>query len=116
MVVFAARKVGQVVSNVGGNGVGQILAAMAAALLLRLFSGPGPALVPQNDEPDGEGENDDVAGDEAPVTGKVSPVTIRWRNITCSLSDKSSKSVSSLFNFFFSFDCYCCLVDEKMEC
>ncbi|GLU04659.1 hypothetical protein SLE2022_217970 [Rubroshorea leprosula] len=95
MVVFAARKVGQVVSNVGGNGVGQILAAVAAALLFRLFSGPGPALVPEN-EPDGEGENDDVAGDEAPVTGKVSPVTIRWRNITCSLSDKSSKSVRFL--------------------
>ncbi|GLT35031.1 hypothetical protein SLA2020_095160 [Shorea laevis] len=95
MVVFAARKVGQVVSNVGGNGVGQILAAMAAALLFRLFSGPGPALVPEN-EPDGEGENGDDAGDEAPVTGKVSPVTIRWRNITCSLSDKSSKSVRFL--------------------
>ncbi|GKU90212.1 hypothetical protein SLEP1_g4233 [Rubroshorea leprosula] len=95
MVVFAARKVGQVVSNVGGNGVGQILAAIAAALLFRLFSGPGPALVPEN-EPDGESENDDVAGDEAPVTGKVSPVTIRWSNITCSLSDKSSKSVRFL--------------------
>lgn len=80
--------------GIGGKagGVGQILTAIAAALLLRLFSGPGPALLPEN-EADDEGEGEGDSGD-APVAGKVTPVTIRWTNITCSLSDKSSKSVS----------------------
>ena len=88
-MVFGAKKVGYVVSSIGGNGVGQLL---AAALLLRLFSGPGPALSPENDT--GE-ENDDVTGDDVPPpAGKVFPVTITWRNITCSLSNKHSKSVS----------------------
>lgn len=60
--------------------------------MLRLFSSPGPALLPENEaEDDREGDSGD-----APVPGKVSPVTIRWTNITCSLSDKSSKSVRFL--------------------
>lgn len=80
----------------GKGGVGQILTAIAAALLLRLFSSPGPALLPENEaEDDREGDSGD-----APVPGKVSPVTIRWTNITCSLSDKSSKSVSSLLRIY----------------
>lgn len=70
-----------------GGGVGQLLAAVAAALLLRLFSGPGPELLPDDDD------NEEEKG-HAPVKGKVAPVTIRWTNINCSLSDKSSKSVS----------------------
>ncbi|KAF5442329.1 hypothetical protein F2P56_034999 [Juglans regia] len=101
MVVFGGKKVGQVVTGLGGNGVGRVLVAVAAALLLRLFSGPGPALLPDtepedredNEEFDGDGDGD--AG-EAPVPGKVLPVTIRWRNITCSLSDKSSTLVRFL--------------------
>ena len=93
-MVFGAKKVGHVVSSFGGNGVGQILAAMAAALLLRLFSGPGPALLPENENGE-ENDDDSVTGDDAPPSsGKVFPVTITWRNITCSLSDKHSKSVS----------------------
>lgn len=72
----------------GGGGVGQLLAAVAAALLLRLFSAPGPEILPENVADDEEGDR------EAPVKGKVSPVTIKWTNINCSLSDKSSKSVS----------------------
>lgn len=92
--------VGQVVSF-GGNGVGQILAAAAVALLIRLFSGPGPAILPEEED----GQNDVAGHDEsaeAPVEGKVVPVTIRWRNITCSLSDKSSKSVSWILFYFLS--------------
>ncbi|XVF02814.1 hypothetical protein REPUB_Repub04eG0206600 [Reevesia pubescens] len=95
-MAFGAKKVGHMVSSIGGNGVGQMLAAMAAALLLRLFSGPGPAILPENET--GE-ENDDVSdnGDDAPPSvGKVFPVTITWRNINCSLSDKHSKSVRFL--------------------
>nr|GEW17231.1 ABC transporter G family member 7 [Tanacetum cinerariifolium] len=72
-----------------GGGVGQILAAVAAALLLRLFSGPGPAYLPETEENDSE-EVDSVS-DKV-----VYPVTIRWTNVTCSLTDKASKSVRFL--------------------
>lgn len=79
----------------GKGGVAQILTAVAAALLLRLFSAPGPALLPEDENvDDGEGDSGD-----APVPGKVSPVTILWKNITCSLSDKSTKSVSLFQNY-----------------
>ncbi|KAL3830815.1 hypothetical protein ACJIZ3_019617 [Penstemon smallii] len=72
------------------GGLGQLLAAVSAALLLRLFSAPGPALLPEP-EPEDEETNGDVS-----VKGKVSPVTIKWTNINCSLSDKSSNSVRFL--------------------
>ncbi|XP_051149198.1 ABC transporter G family member 7 [Andrographis paniculata] len=71
-----------------GGGLGQLLAAVAATLLLRLFSSPGPELLP-------EGEDEDEKG-SAPVKGKVAPVTIKWKGINCSISDKSSKSVRFL--------------------
>ncbi|XP_057486523.1 ABC transporter G family member 7-like isoform X2 [Actinidia eriantha] len=91
MVVLGGGKgVGQMLGLGRKGGVGQILAAVAAALLLRLFSSPGPALLPDDD---GDGESDDV---EAQDTGKSPPVTLRWSNITCSLSDKSSKAVRFL--------------------
>ncbi|KAG2700779.1 hypothetical protein I3760_06G013200 [Carya illinoinensis] len=99
MVVFGGKKVGQVVTGLGGNGIGQVLIAVAAAFLLRLFSGPGPALLPDT-EPEDREDNEEFDGDgdagEAPVPGKVLPVTIRWRSITCSLSDKSSTLVRFL--------------------
>ncbi|KAM3741357.1 hypothetical protein ACB098_08G170800 [Castanea mollissima] len=98
MVVFGGNKVGQVVAGIGGNGLGQILAAVATALLFRLFSGPGPALPPEADQEDRN--EDDFAGDsesgDSTADGKVFPVTIRWRNITCSFPDKSSKLVRFL--------------------
>ncbi|KAG9139257.1 hypothetical protein Leryth_011265 [Lithospermum erythrorhizon] len=77
-----------------GGGVGQLLAAVAATLLLRLFSGPGPELLSENEVD----ENDEINGDEDidMVTGKVSPVIIKWTNINCSLSDKSSNIVRFL--------------------
>ncbi|XP_031260882.1 ABC transporter G family member 7 isoform X1 [Pistacia vera] len=101
MVRFGGQKVGQVVAGIGGNSVGQLLAAVAVTLLLRVFSGPGPALLPDNESVvSDDDEQNDVAEDsdsgEAQADGEVVPVTIRWRNITCSLSDKSSKSVRFL--------------------
>lgn len=88
------------VVGIGGNGVGQVLVAVAAAFLVRFISGPEPALPPEHEIEleDGEKEDGDVQVDEeeAPASGKVTPVTIRWRNISCSLSDKSAKSVSFL--------------------
>lgn len=99
-MAFGGKRVGQAVAGLGGNGVGQVLVAVAAALLVRLFSGPGPALFPEV-EPDDHDDKEDFSGDddagESPFAGKFFPVTIRWRNITCSLSDKSSKSVTSFF-------------------
>ena len=95
-MAFGAKKVGHVVSSIGGNGVGQMLAAMAAALLFRLFSGPGPALPPEDETVEEDDDASSVNGNDAPPSaGKVFPVTITWRNITCSLSDKRSKSVSN---------------------
>ncbi|KAJ9163274.1 hypothetical protein P3X46_022959 [Hevea brasiliensis] len=97
MVCLGGKMVGQVV-KFGGNGFGQVLAAAAVAILVRLFSGPGPALLPEDEFADDEKNGvpgDDKAG-EASVNGKVVPVTIRWNNITCSFSDKSSKQVRFL--------------------
>lgn len=104
MAGLGAKKVGQIASF-GGKGVGQLLAAAAVALLIRLFSGPGPALPPEDDEPGrpggGGGDGGEPPGGEAPADGGVvRPVTIRWRSITCSLSDKSSGSVSRMFRQF----------------
>lgn len=111
MAQFGGKKVGQMVLGFGGSGLGQALAAVAAVLLLRLFSGPGPALLPDTEltdhDHDGDGDGDDVIEDkgETPVGGNVIPVTIRWRNITCSLADKSSKSVSLSFLATYLFGC-----------
>ncbi|KAA8529081.1 hypothetical protein F0562_033431 [Nyssa sinensis] len=98
-MVFAGGKgVGQMV-GFGGKGVGRILAAVATAVLLRLFSAPGLPRLPENEaEDDTDGAEGEFDGGEARVAGKVFPVTIRWSNITCSLSDKSSKSVRFLLN------------------
>lgn len=96
MVVFGGKKVGQVVAGLGGNGLGQVLAAVAAALLIRLFSGPGPAIMTENDPEDHHDSAGDSDSGDSTVIGKVFPVTIRWRNINCSLSDKASKSVRFL--------------------
>ncbi|XP_024021590.1 ABC transporter G family member 7 [Morus notabilis] len=90
MAGFGGNGVGQVVAGLGSSGLGKALAAVAAALLLRLFSGPGPALPPETDYDDEAEDRNDAVPDDS---GKVIPVTIRWRNITCSLSDKRSKSV-----------------------
>ncbi|GMH26240.1 hypothetical protein Nepgr_028083 [Nepenthes gracilis] len=97
MVAIGGKRLDQIVGGLGRNGAGQILVAVAAALLVRLFSAPGPALPPENETDDYKnnlGENFD--GDEPVFDGKVFPVTIRWSNITCSLSDKSSKTVRFL--------------------
>lgn len=73
-----------------------MLVAVAAALLLRLFSAPGPALLPEYEVE--EEERDGDAGDDGPVIGKVPPVTIKWANVTCSISDKASNSVRFVLN------------------
>ncbi|XP_052730809.1 ABC transporter G family member 7 isoform X2 [Vigna angularis] len=94
MVGFGGKKVRQMVVGFGGSGFGQVAIAVAVSFLVRVFSAPGPALSPDNDPDDTQENGSDDA--EAPPAGKVTPVTIRWRNINCCLSDKSSKSVRFL--------------------
>ncbi|GAB4828808.1 ABC transporter G member 7 [Ancistrocladus abbreviatus] len=97
MVAIGVKRLNQIVGGLGRNGVGQILAGVAVALLVRLFSGPGPSLPTVNETDDEKnGGGYDFDDDESPGDGKVFPVTIRWSNITCSLSHKSSKSVRFL--------------------
>ncbi|ONI31623.1 hypothetical protein PRUPE_1G322600 [Prunus persica] len=95
MVQLGGKKVVQMVLGFGGSGVGQALAAVAAALLLRLLSGPGPALSPETEAGDDDNDATDDKG-ETPISWKLVPVTIQWRNINCSLSDKSSTSIRFL--------------------
>ncbi|KAK4762792.1 hypothetical protein SAY86_008560 [Trapa natans] len=92
-------KVGHQIVRFGGNGVGQILAAAAVALLFRLFSGPGPALFPDDEEEELlPVENGGLfeADEGTPALGKVYPVAIRWAGISCSVMDKSNKSARFL--------------------
>lgn len=114
MVGIGGKKVGEIVGKIGGNGVGQVLVAVAAALFVRLFSGPGPVLFPESDFDDENSEFDDSG--ESPVDRKVFPVTIRWSNITCSLSDKKSKSVSSLILIVLQNICILCCLNLSLFC
>lgn len=96
---IGGKKVGEMVGRIGSNGVGQILVAIAAALFVRLVSGPGPAMLPEDefdDDNNGHEENTHDDDEESPADRKLIPVTIRWSSITCSLSDKKSKSVRFL--------------------
>lgn len=86
--------------------MGQALAAIAAVLLLRLFSGPSMLLENEdgdvadpivNDDGDVADPIVDDDGDEGIEQGRVYPAAIRWRNFTCSLSDKSSNTVKFRF-------------------
>ncbi|CAD6239367.1 unnamed protein product [Miscanthus lutarioriparius] len=61
------------------RGLGQLLAALAAAFFVRAIAGPGPALLPP-------AEDDAEAGEGG--GGGVPPVTIRWARITCALKNK----------------------------
>lgn len=89
------NKVGEFVGKFAGNGVGKIIVAVAAAFFVRLFSGPGPALLPEETDINEDNYED---SDESPLDGNVFPVTIRWSNITCSLSDNKAKSIRFLLN------------------
>ncbi|KAF3328958.1 ABC transporter G family member 7 [Carex littledalei] len=74
------------------KGLGQLLAAVAAALFVRIITGVGPALAPPEEVTEDAGDEESTAGDG----GGVPPVTIRWNRITCSLSDKHGTTVRFL--------------------
>ena len=71
------------------RGLGQLLAALAAALFVRAIAGPGPALLPPAEDTEDD-ETDAAAGGG----GGVRPVTIRWASITCALKNKRGEVVS----------------------
>jgi hypothetical protein len=75
------------------RGLGQLLAALAAAFFVRAIRGPGPALLPPADDTEDD-ETDTEAGEGG--GGGVPPVTIRWARITCALKNKRGEVVSSL--------------------
>jgi hypothetical protein len=72
------------------RGLGQLLAALAAALFVRAIAGPGPALLPPAEDTEGD-ETDAEVGEGG---GGVPPVTIRWARITCALKNKRGEVVS----------------------
>ncbi|KAJ1415922.1 P-loop containing nucleoside triphosphate hydrolase [Sesbania bispinosa] len=74
MVAFGGKKVGQMVVGFGGSGLGQVVIAVTVSFLVRIFSAPGPALLPENDDV----PNNDSHNGETSPSGKVTPVTIRW--------------------------------------
>jgi hypothetical protein len=66
------------------KGLGQLLAALAAALFIRTIAGPGPAFLPH-----AEGMEDQDTDEEAGRGGGgVHTLTIRWARITCALKNK----------------------------
>ncbi|RLM91491.1 ABC transporter G family member 7 [Panicum miliaceum] len=67
------------------RGLGQLLAALAAALFVRATAGPGPALLPPAEDTEDD-ETDAEAGGEG--GGGVQPVAISWARITCALKNK----------------------------
>ena len=73
------------------RGLGQLLAALAAAFFVRAIAGPGPALLPPADDTEDD-ETDAEAGEGG--GGGVPPVTIRWASITCALKNKRGEVVS----------------------
>ena len=70
------------------RGLGQLLAALAAALFVRAIAGPGPALLPPAEDDETDAEAGGGGG------GGVQPVTIRWARITCALKNKRGEVVS----------------------
>ncbi|KOM31407.1 hypothetical protein LR48_Vigan01g096200 [Vigna angularis] len=92
MVGFGGKKMRQMVVGFAGSGFDKVAIALTVSFLIHVFSAPSPALSLDNDHDDTQENGSNDA--EAPPAGKVTPVTIRWRNINCCLSDKSSKNVS----------------------
>ncbi|GJN05977.1 hypothetical protein PR202_ga23658 [Eleusine coracana subsp. coracana] len=64
--------------------LGQLLAALAAALFVRTIAGPGPALLPPAEDTEDQDADEEAGGGG----GGVPPVTIRWARITCALKNK----------------------------
>lgn len=72
--------------------IAKILATLVAALAIRIFALPGPVIVGRTQSQDEDRKEEDQENNEdKEILGKIVPVTLQWRNITCTLSDKSRK-------------------------
>lgn len=72
--------------------IAKILATLVAALAIRIFALPGPVIVGRTQSEDEDRKEEDQENNEdKEIHGKIVPVTLQWRNITCTLSDKSRK-------------------------
>lgn len=72
--------------------IAKILATLVAALAIRIFALPGPVIPGQTQSQDDDRKEEDQENNEdEEVHGNIVPVTLQWRNITCTLSDKSRK-------------------------
>nr|ATB19620.1 putative ABCG7 [Juniperus phoenicea] len=77
-----------------GN-IATILATLVAALAIRIFALPGQAIVGNNQKGTNENEEDTYSNEEE-LQGGIVPVSLQWRNITCTLSDKAGKTMRFL--------------------
>lgn len=72
--------------------IAKILATLVAALAIRIFALPGPVILGRTQSQDDDRKEEDQENNEdEEVHGNIVPVTLQWRNITCTLSDKSRK-------------------------
>lgn len=72
--------------------IAKILATLVAALAIRIFALPGPVIPGRTQSQDDDRKEEDQENNEdEEVHGNIVPVTLQWRNITCTLSDKSRK-------------------------
>lgn len=77
-----------------GN-IAKILATLVAALAIRIFALPGSAIVGNNQKGTNENEEDTNSSEEE-LQGGIVPVSLQWRNITCTLSDRAGKTMRFL--------------------
>nr|ATB19617.1 putative ABCG7 [Juniperus indica] len=75
--------------------IAKILATLVAALAIRIFALPGPAIVGNNQKGTNENEEDTNSSEEE-LQGGIVPVSLQWRNITCTLSDRAGKTMRFL--------------------
>nr|ATB19621.1 putative ABCG7 [Juniperus procera] len=75
--------------------IAKILATLVAALAIRIFALPGPAIFGNNQKGTNENEEDTYSNEEE-LQGGIVPVSLQWRNITCTLSDKAGKTMRFL--------------------
>lgn len=83
--------------------IAKVLATIVTALTIRLFALLGPVIVGQaQSQDDGMKEENQEKIEDEEIHGKIVPVTLQWRKITCTLSDKAKKLVS-FFEFIGNF-------------
>lgn len=71
-------------------GVNQLLVSVAIALFMRLVTTPDPVLL---ESPDDDPASETVSSNDAEGKEKVTPVTLQWGKISCTLSDSRGRLV-----------------------